>query len=388
MKNKKQPLWTKDFIIIAIMNLFLFLGFQMLLPTLPLFAKSLGGSDALLGWIVGSTTVASLIIRPISGILLDKMGRKGILTAGLFIIILVTSSFGWLPSVGVIIAVRFLHGIGWGMASTASSTIASDNIPKSRFGEGMGYFSLSNSLAMALAPSIALAMFAGNGFKPISFVSAGLAVVVLLMSFFFENTQKEKQQEGKVKLAFYERASILPAAIMFFVCATYGSITGFLSLYATKAGIRNIGVFFTVYAVTLLVSRPLSGKLTDRFGFSITIYPGLLLVAATMLLLSRATTLPIFLICAAIYGLGLGSVQSSLQAMAIIRAPKERKGAANATFYTGFDGGIGFGSVIGGIIASSAGYGRMYLYFSLFAIIGAFLYYIFFTRKENAQKQD
>jgi len=383
MEEKKQPLWTRDFIMIAVINLFLFWGFQMLLPTLPLFAKSLGGSDTMLGWIVGSATVASLLIRPVSGALLDKMGRKGIFAAGLLIIIAVTLSFGWLPSVGALIAVRFVHGIGWGIASTASSTIASDNIPKSRFGEGMGYFSLSSSLAMALAPGMALAMFAGSGFKPLSFVSAGLAAVVLLLSFFLRNTEKTERQEERVKASVYERTSILPAAIMFLVCATYGSITGFLSLYAINAGITNIGVFFTVYATTLLVTRPLSGRLTDRFGFSVAIYPGLLLVAVAMILLSRAATLPAFLLCAAIYGFGLGSVQSSLQAMAIIRAPKERRGAANATFFTGFDGGIGFGSVIGGMIASAAGYSRMYLYFSFFAVVAGLCYYIFFTRKKG-----
>lgn len=89
MENKKQSLWTKDFITITVINLLLFCGFQMLLPTLPLFAKSLGGSDTALGWIVGSATIASLIIRPVAGVILDKIGRKGILTAGVFIMILV-----------------------------------------------------------------------------------------------------------------------------------------------------------------------------------------------------------------------------------------------------------------------------------------------------------
>ncbi|MBA4701315.1 MAG: MFS transporter [Ruminococcus sp.] len=383
MENKKQSLWTKDFITITVINLLLFCGFQMLLPTLPLFAKSLGGSDTALGWIVGSATIASLIIRPVAGVILDKIGRKGILTAGVFIMILVTLVFGWLPSVGAIIAVRFMHGIGWGMASTASSTIASDKIPKSRFGEGMGYFSLSSSLAMALAPGIALGIFAAHGFKTLTFWSAGLSAAVLLLSFLVRNTQRPELQETKVKAAIYEKASIFPSVIMFLVCVTYGSITGFLSIYATEAGIQNIGVFFSVYAVTLLVSRPLSGKLTDRFGFSSVIYPGLLLLAGAMVLLSRAVTLPAFLVCAAVYGLGLGSVQSSLQAMAIVRAPKERRGAANATFFTGFDGGIGFGSVIGGMIASLAGYSGMYLYLSLFVIFAGILYYLFFTKKRK-----
>ncbi|MGC4019816.1 MAG: MFS transporter [Muricomes sp.] len=385
MENQKQSLWTKDFIIITGINLLLFCGFQMLLPTLPLFAKSLGGSDAALGWIGGSATVAAILIRPVAGAILDKMGRKGVLIAGMLIMMLVTLVFGFLPTVGAVIAIRFVHGIGWGLASTASSTIASDEIPKSRFGEGMGYFSLSSSLAMALAPGIALGIFAAHGFKPVSFWSAGLLVIVLLLSIFIKSTRTAQPQKEKTKAAIYERASILPAVIMFLVSVTYGSITGFLSIYATESGVKNIGMFFSVYAVTLLISRPLCGRLTDKFGFSSVISPGLVLVIAAMSLLSKAGSLPVFLVCAAVYGLGFGAVQSSLQTMAIIRAPKERRGAANATFFTGFDGGIGFGSVVGGIIASYSKYSLMYLYLSLFVVLAGVLYYLFFMRKKSGE---
>ncbi|WP_101697964.1 MFS transporter [Clostridium minihomine] len=386
MEQQKTPLWTKDFIIISILNLLLFCGFQMLLPTLPIHAKSLGGSNTMLGWIIGASTVASLLIRPVSGMLLDKMGRKGILIGGLCILILVTLSYGWLPSLGAIIAVRFLHGLGWGMASTASSTIASDQIPKHRFGEGMGFFSLSSSLAIALAPSIGLGVLAAYGFNPLTFLSAGFTIAVLLLSIFIKSTEKAPQNTKNVKLAPYERASVFPSVIMFFASATYGSLTGFLSLYAAEKNIANIGMFFTVYAAFLLLSRPIYGKLTDRFGFNVIVFPGLLLLMVAMFFLSKSNTLVMFLISAAIYGTGFSAVQSSFQTMAIMRAPKERLGAANATFFTGFDGGIGFGSVIGGIIAASAGYSRMYLSFSIFIVIAAILYFVGFI-KDNKLTQ-
>ncbi|MFT4106728.1 MAG: MFS transporter [Lacrimispora sp.] len=381
MEEQRQTLWTKDFIIISLVNLLLFCGFQMLLPTLPLYAKSLGGADALLGWLLGAATVASLIIRPVSGIILDKIGRKGIFFGGAIIIILVTIAYSHFPVVGMIIGIRFLHGIGWGMATTASSTMASDIIPKPRFGEGMGFFSLSSSLAMALAPGIGLGLLASGGFISLSRWSAGLGAAALLLAFFIRSRKPAAKTEGKLKASPYEKASALPSFVMFFISSTYGSITGFLSLYAAGKNISNIGMFFTVYALFLLLSRPLYGKLTDRFGFPVIVYPGFLLTAAAMILLSKSATLPMFLASAAVYGLGFSALQSSFQTMAVIRAPKERLGAANATFFTGFDGGIGFGSVIGGMIASRAGYSNMYFYFSLFILIAAILYFLGFRKK-------
>lgn len=383
MEEQKKPLWTKEFVTISIINLFLFCGFQMLLPTLPLYTKALGGSDAILGWIIGAATVASLIIRPFSGIVIDRIGSKTIFIAGICIILVATLAYGWFPVVAAIIALRFLHGLGWGIATTTSSAIASESIPKHRFGEGMGYFSLSSSLAMALAPGIGLGVLTAYGFDLLSLVSTGFGVAALLLVFFINRGRKTANEGVKVKAAVYERASILPSVIMFFACATYGSITGFLSLYAADKGIGNIGIFFTVYSLFLLLSRPFYGRLTDRFGFNVIIYPGLILLIVALFLLSVAQVLLVFLISAAVYGMGFSAVQSSLQTMAIIRAPKGRLGAANATFFTGFDGGIGFGSVVGGMIASSAGYGKMYLYFSFFIVIAAALYYIGFTAKKQ-----
>ncbi len=385
---EKQPLWTKAFILMTGINLLLFCGFQMLLPTLPLYAKSLGGADAILGWVTGAVTVSSLLIRPVSGMMLDKLGRKGVLLAGVGLMALIPLAFLWAQSVWALILVRFLHGLGWGIASTAASTIATDIIPKQRLGEGMGYFSLSSSIAMALSPGIGLTLYGKSGIASALLCAAALGAASLCVSFFIRTGKPEAPPESappspSSRPAPYEKSSVAPSAVMFFVSATYGSITGFLSLYAADRGILNIGVFFTVYAVSLLLFRPVSGKLTDRFGFSRVIYPGLAVLMAALIVLSFADTLVYFLLCAVLYGIGFSAVQSSLQTMAVIRAPKERRGAANATFFTGFDGGIGFGAVIAGVLVSIAGYANMYLLFSLLLVIAALLF-LLISRKPSA----
>lgn len=375
MNQNKQPIWTKNFILITLVNLSVFFGFQMLLPTLPIYVKSLGGKDSVIGWLIGFATLAALIIRPFSGIALDRLGRKGVLLTGIAAIIAVTSAYMWFPMVGVILAIRFLHGFGWGIASTASNTVASDVIPKSRFGEGMGFFSLSSSLAMALAPGLGLWALSAFHVTGLTLLSAGFGAAALLLALLIRYHKVEPSTLAKSKASPYERSSIRPTLIMFFISASYGSITGFISLYAIDRGITNIGIFFMVFAAAMLISRPFFGRLIDRLGFDAAVYPGLILLIAALFLLYRAIALPLFLLAAVLYGVGFGATQSSLQTMSVLQAPKDRLGAANATFFTGFDGGIGFGSIVAGILASALGYSQMYLSFTLLPLLAGVLYY-------------
>lgn len=384
MEQVKQPIWTKNFVLITLVNLLIFCGFQMLLPTLPIYVKALGGGDSVIGWLIGFATIAALIIRPFSGIALDRLGRKSVLLIGIGAIAVVTLAYMWFPMVGIILTIRFLHGFGWGIASTASNTVASDVIPKSRFGEGMGFFSLSSSLAMALAPGLGLWALSAFQITGLTLFSAGFGVAALILAFFIRYHKVEPQTTAKAKMSPYERASLRPTAIMFFISASYGSITGFISLYAVDRGISNIGIFFMVFAAAMLISRPFFGRLIDRHGFNAAVYPGLILLIAALLALHQAAALPIFLLAAVLYGVGFGATQSSLQTMSVLQAPKHRLGAANATFFTGFDGGIGFGSVMAGMFASALGYSRMYLAFSLLPLLAGILYFFIAGKTKKA----
>ena len=353
--------------------------------TLPLFAKDLGASDSILGWVTGIATVAALLVRPVSGAILDRFGRKGIFIIGILIMIGVSFSFAFFPVVGIILAIRFVHGIGWGIASTAASTIASDVIPKKRFGEGIGYFGLSASLALAFAPGISVTLFHSIGMQNISFIAAAILVVTLLLSLVIRYKPVERSKPGEnVKIALFEKKSILPSAVIFFVTATYGAIVTFSALLAQERGItEGFGIFFTVYALALLVSRPAFGKLTDMKGPAFAVVPGLIFLLTALVLLSSSDSLIMFAVSAVLYGIGFGALQSSLQAMAITSAPQERRGAANATFYTGFDAGIGLGSILAGIIATAVGYANMFLVITLFPLLGAIFFAVVALRNRR-----
>ena len=369
-------LWTKNFIIINVINLLIFFSFQMLLPTLPIYVKKLGGTNSVIGLVTGIFVVSSVIIRPISGLLLDKLGRKKVFLVGLFVFIVSVFSYSLLPFISVILIIRFIHGFGWGAVSTASSTIASDNIPKERFGEGMGYFSLTSSLAMAIAPVIGLSLISKYSFNVLFYVSTILAVLGFITTFKLKYKKIENKEQSKIKGSLYEKSSITPSIIVFFMAVTYGALTSFLPLYAAEKGIQNIGMFFTVYAAALFISRPFFGKIIDKLGFDYTIIPGLICIIVAMGLLSKASNMHMFLITAFIYGIGFGATQSSLQTMSMAGVPSARLGAANATFLTAFDCGIGLGSIILGLVSSNVGYSEMYLWAATSAVIAFILYFI------------
>nr|WP_312578633.1 MFS transporter [Sedimentibacter sp.] len=371
--QKKEPLWTRDYIFISIASLFITMGFQMLLPVLPVFSAKLGGSDTWAGMVVGIFTFSAVLMRPISGQLLDRRGRRGVFLFGLIVFLICVVAYNWTSTILVLLSFRFIHGFGWGASSTASSTIASDIIPKSRLGEGMGYFGLTSTLAMAIAPALGLGLLSRYGFNTVFNVSAGFVLISIFISLFIKYHKPDVLPE-RDKSGIFEKTAILPAIVIFFVTMTYGSIVSFIALYAAQKQIENIGLFFTVYAVALLISRPYFGSLTDKKGTIYAVLPGIIFVIISMSLIYFANSLIAFLIAGFIYGLGFGAIQPALQAMSVRDVNHLRRGAANATFFLGFDLGIGAGAILWGLIAEKLGYQIIYLLSIIPAVIGALIY--------------
>ena len=356
---KAGPLWVRDFILITVLNFLIYLGFQMLHPTLPVYARALGGDAAQVGWLVGILTLAAVLARPLTGLLLDIYGRKWAFIVSLISLIIIVSGYIWVPTIGVLLVIRFIHGLSWGAAGTSSSTVASDLIPKSRFGEGTGYFNLTTTLTMALAPALGVYLVQHFGFETMFMTSAFLAIIATLLSSVIKYRTVVPEKHALILL---EEHAIVPALTFFFISMTYGPILTFITLYASEQGIINVGPFFTVFASTLFITRPFVGRCSDKYGFPTLIIPGVFLIGAAMILIYIAQSLPGLLWAGACYGLGYGAVYPSLQAMAVIAAPPGRRGAANGTFLTGLDLGVGFSSVIYGFIARTVGYRSMYLW--------------------------
>jgi predicted MFS family arabinose efflux permease len=375
----KEKIWTKDFVLIVFANFFIFLGFQMTLPTIPLFVQQLGGSDQIIGYVVGIFTFSALLLRPYAGHSLESKGRGFVYLFGLAIFVLSVGAFGFATSMAFLFFIRVVQGVGWGFSTTASGTIATDLIPASRRGEGMGYFGLSGNLALAFGPSLGLALTGLITFKQLFLICGGLGLAALLLSSRISYKKVEKNSENqttKKKLDIYEKSALKPSMLLFFLTVTFGGIASFLPLYTTEKGISGIQWYFLLYAIALMVSRTFAGQLYDKKGHQAIFIPGSLLILIAMLLLAWLPNSFMLFLAAILYGLGFGMVQPGLQAWAIEKSPINRRGMANATFFSFFDLGVGMGAIAFGQISHLFGYASIFNASAISVFISMLLYFI------------
>jgi MFS family permease len=381
----ETSIWNRNFILNLAVTFSLFLSMYMLLPTLPIYARTLGGNETIAGTIVGLFTLSSVLVRPLFGNLLDRQGRKLILITGIIISIIAILAHNLAFHLVTLMVLRVIHGIGWGASTTATLTIASDLIPAEKRNEGMGFYGISSIIAMSLGPALGLSLL-NYSFSMLITASTILAALGLFVTFFinYEKSQNKivrKAETRPGKVVIFEKTAIPPALVLLFITLTYGGIVSFIPLYAGNRGIQNIGLFFTVYAIVLLISRPLIGRLADRYGGRKFVAPGILLIAAALVLLVKADSLPLFLLSGIVYGLGFATVQPILNAVVVSLAPPERRGAANATFSTAMDLGIGIGSILLGFIVQKAGYEYMYGISAIIPLLAIAIYYLTLYRK-------
>lgn len=349
--QQNEKLFTKNFILTSLSTVAIFLSFYFLLVTLPKYiVDELRGSESEIGLIIGVFTITAVFLRPFIGIGVDVVGRKRILVAGLLMFLIAMLLYDYTTSVTSLLLLRVFHGIGWGAATTAATTLIADIAPPRRRGEAMGIFGMSANIAMAVGPALSIMLLDAAGYTMLFMTGAAIALVSLLLALPITETAVVHP-----RASLFSREALFPSAIMFAVSLTYGSIVSFLPLFATKQGIANPGVFFTVFAITLLLIRAFAGKLSDIRGRKFVIVPGMVLTALGLWLLSVASSLPVFLASALLYGMGFGLVHPTMMALLVDIVSERGRGAAMGTFTASFDIGIGVGSLLMGVLLELAG---------------------------------
>jgi predicted MFS family arabinose efflux permease len=321
----------------------------------------LGGNDQLIGIVVGIFTFSALLLRPYAGHMLETKGRRFVYLTGLAIFVLSVGSFGFVNSLIFLFVLRIVQGFGWGFSTTASGTIATDLIPAKRRGEGMGYFGLSGNIALAFGPTLGLALAGVISFKLLFLICALLGLAALVLSSRINYKQAEKQSVPLKRWDIYEKSALRPSFLLFFITVTFGGIASFLPIYSAQKGIGGIHWYFLLFAIALMISRTFAGRLYDQRGHQAVFLPGAVLILAAMFLLAWLPNSMIMYIAAILYGLGFGSVQPALQAWSVKEAPANRRGMANATFFSFFDLGVGIGAMVFGQIAHLFGYSSIYM---------------------------
>ncbi|WP_026565695.1 MFS transporter [Bacillus sp. UNC41MFS5] len=389
MNQSRAKLWTKDFTIVSGVNFFVTLVFYLLIVIIGVYAvDEFHASTSQAGLVTGIFIVGSLIGRLLIGRFIESIGRKRTLIIGTVFFILTLLLYFLNFGITFLLITRLLHGIAAGMVGTATGTIVAQIIPASRKAEGIGYFSMSATLATAIGPFIGLYMTQHTDFQMIFIFSLVLGFISLITAFLvnvpqLEGTPQPTETKG-FKLSNYIEPNALPIAVITLVVAfCYSSVLSFINFYAIEIDLVSAAsFFFLVYSIAVLLSRPLSGRIMDLKGANYIMYPCIIAFAGGLFLLSTARVSTILLAAGVLIGLGFGNLQSSTQAVAVKLTPPHRMGLATSTFFIFLDAGLGFGPYILGFIIPLTGYRTLYVILGAVVLASMVLYHFLHGKKE------
>ncbi|WP_077324661.1 MFS transporter [Virgibacillus siamensis] len=390
MNQSRAKLWTKDFIIVSSANFFLYLVFYLLLVTMAVYAvEQYGVSESQAGLVTGIFIIGTLIGRLFIGRMITTIGNKRMLYFGLIFFVFISLLYFIQAGITFLLITRLLHGIALGMASTATGTIVAEVIPEVRKGEGISFYSMSITLATAIGPFIGLFMSQHAGFSVIFGFCLALGIISLIIALFLKVPEVEKpvnvEKKAQWKLSNFIEPNALPIALVILIVSLgYSSVLSFINFYAIEIDLVEMAsVFFVVYAVAILVSRPFTGRLMDVKGANSVMYPAFILFTAGLLLLSTAESSIPLLLAGVLIGLGFGNMQSTTQAIAVKVTPPSRVGLATSTYYIALDAGLGFGPYVLGFIIPITGYSNLYILMGALVLITTALYYFMHGKRES-----
>lgn len=379
-KDNKDVLWNANYNKVMTANFTLFFAFYLLTPLLPLYlSETFHATKDLIGIVLSGYTVTALLFRPFSGYVVDSFPRKKVLMVCFFLFFLLFGGYLAAGSFVFFALVRTLHGGPFGALTVANSTVAIDVLPSSRRTEGIGYYGLSNNLAMAIAPSIGVFIYKyTHNFDILfwmAFIIAGLGMLV-------DSTVKVPHREiirEKKKLSldrfFLVRGWLLGANIvMFSFC--YGVLSNYLAIYSKEIlGITGgTGTYFMLLATGLVVSRIQGSKALRNGKLTQNATQGIFLSCIGYILFVAVPTQAGYYLSALLIGLGNGHLFPAMQNMFINIAGNNERGTANSTLLTSWDFGIGVGVVFGGVIAEHFGYTAAFATVAALHVIGVLLF--------------
>lgn len=360
----RPPLWTRDFILLLALSLSFYMGFHILLAPMPLYVVHLGGDEAAAGLVTGLFTLTAMVVRPLSGWALDAYGRRAVLVLGTGFCLALILAQEWAATLGMLIVLRMVNGFGFGFATTAGGTIAADLVPRSRLGEGMGFYAVTMGIPLGVAPLLGLWLAGRGQFSALFWLAAAVTAVSLVLGMIVRVPRPAavRRMGARARLfSMFERTAVFPSVLMFLLITSFGLILALLALLGRDRGIGGVGAWFTLYAVVLTGSRAAAGRASDRFGYPQTVAVGLAFAVAGLLVIAFAHDSWVLLVSAVLYGVGYGTAQPSLQAMLVTRTPVIRIGAATALFFFAYDLGTTVGSVGGGLLAGALGLGGVFV---------------------------
>lgn len=353
MNRSKTLFLNTMFVLIFIINTVINTGQQMINTLVPRYAATLSTAASVVGIVSGMFSFSALLLRPFASPAFDSFSKKKLLMISLGVLCLTMLLYASAKSVPMILVARALHGMSYGCIGTLCLAIAGDTLPTEVLGSGIGIFALAQAIAQAIGPGIGLWVQERIGYSGAFLSGMGLMVLAFGMTLFLKEPELN-QARPPYRLRpdnILAREAIRPSVILFFMSLAQASIVSFLVIYGDKRGIENVGLYFTVHAICLFLSRPLAGKLSDQFGFEKVILPGILCSMAAFWIISFSRNVAGLIIAAVFAAFGFGTIQPTVQALSMRRVPQARRGAGANTNYIFTDlGAIGGSYLVGALI--------------------------------------
>ena len=374
-----EKIFTKDFFLVFGALLFSALVMYALMSTVTEYATSLGSSATIAGLVSGLYIFGGLCSRIYSGNALEKVGWKKIALIFMSIHFLSCLLYFFVSDVNLLLCVRFIHGIGFGATANAIVTIASDVLPKKRFGEAFGYFMLGTTIAVGLGPYISGFLYDTVGPYGCFLAASIFSGLALIFIYFVDVSEHDPANnphpvnDGQNNYSGIEKVFEIKAIpVSFFTALTslgYVSILSFYRLYAAEVNLTAVfSWFFIVYSIVLVLSRPVAGKIQDRNGDLIICIVGIVAQSVGLLLIALWPSPLTVMICAVCAALGFGTLNSACTTIVTRNAPEHRRSYAVSTFYIFCDGTMGFGPALLGMFAVN-GYAPVYLISSVITFL-------------------
>ncbi len=386
IKEWKTPktIWNPIFISVFFASIAMNLSQQLSNSMLSVYADSLGTPASQVGSLMSMFALTALLFRFISGPAMNAFDRKKLLimAIGFFIIAYLGFSFApkisavtGIPVITVLKAFRLLQGVGNAFGNSCLMVIVSDCIPAAKFSSGMGVYACAQIVAQAIGPTVGVLLRNSFGYNTAYLiVSCCMTVALLLVIVIVRTAPRQKTPFKITPRNMVAVEALIPAGIMFLLHMGFVNINSFLILYSEKRGITGGSLFFTVYAVTCLATRPIAGKLIDRYGFAKVGIPAMFLLAVSLYLIGAATNTFQLLAAAFVNAFGFGIVQPALQSLCMKSVVPERRGSASSTNFIAVDAATLVGPKIMGAVAQKLGYvPMMWTVMTIPVILGAVL---------------
>jgi MFS family permease len=352
----------------------------ILIPTIPIYLSRFNAKEAEIGVLVGILSVSSLGLRPFVARALLRVPERKFMIAGALLYIIASLAYLWAPPFWPLFGVRVLQGMGVAFFTTAGFTLVAKIVPERHRGQMISYFYLANNIAFALAPYFGILLVNHYGFNVVFLVCAGLSTASLYISFKLKRTPDLPLDDPSGgKEPFFSREALPPAIMAFMVNVIWGAVTAFFPLYALSRGIANPGIFFTIFALMLILGRSLGGKVLDLYDRRKILFPSLAIYVIAMVILAGSDTLPMFILVSILWGAGNAFAFPCFMIYVLERAGTSRA-TAMGTFTAVADLGSGIGPMIMGIILQASSYSIMFLCAALTGAIN-FYYYYQYSRK-------